>query len=152
MPAGSTVFVDTNVLVHAEDEADPQRQRQCHEWIAALWASRLGRLSTQVLGEYYVAVTRKLAKPLTQGDARAKVRRLQLWQPWQVDHQTVETAWAMEARFGMDYWDALVVACASQSGCSYLLTDDLRAGQQLGAVSVVNPFETRPTELLPAHD
>lgn len=145
MPA---VFVDTNVLLRAEDDADAAKQARCHEWLDALWATRQGRLSTQVLNEYYVAVTSRIARPLTQGDARAKIRRMQLWRPWEIDHQTVETAWGVEARLGLAYWDALLVASASQSGCEYLLTDDLEHGRQIGAVTIVNPFRTQPSELL----
>lgn len=148
MPSGSTVFVDTNVLVYADDARDPGKQQRCQDWLKALWASRKGRLSTQVLNEYYVAATRKLPKPLTQGDARAKVRRMQLWQPWSIDHQTVETAWAVEARYGFSYWDALIVASASHAGCGWLLTEDLQHRQQIGAVTVVNPFQAEPSELI----
>jgi predicted nucleic acid-binding protein len=98
-----------------------------------------------VLHEYYVQVTRKPG--LAQGDARAKVRRFQLWQPWQIDHQTVETAWGVEARFGLSYWDALIVAAAAQSGCTHLLSEDLRHGQQIDAVTIINPFLVGPGEL-----
>jgi predicted nucleic acid-binding protein len=150
MPTASTVFVDTNILVYAEDTRVPEKQRRCQEWLKALWASRRGRLSTQVLNEYYVAATRKLPKPLTQGDARAKVRRMQLWQPWAVDHQTVETAWAVEARFGLSYWDSLIIASASHAGCGWLLTEDLQHGQKIGALTIVSPFQAEPTEIIPA--
>lgn len=145
MPA---VFVDTSVLLRAEDDADGAWQARCREWLDALWSTRQGRVSTQVLNEYYVAVTRRVGRPLSQGDARAKLRRMQLWKPWQVDHQTVETAWGVEARLGLDYWDALLVASASQCGCDYLLTDDLEHGQKIGAVTIVNPFRMQPSELL----
>lgn len=150
MPSGSIVFVDTSVLVYADDDAVPAKLQRCQEWLDRLWRTRAGRLSTQVLNEYYAAATRKIPRPLTQGDARAKVRRMQLWQPWQIDHQTVETAWAVEARFGLHYWDALIVASASHAGCTHLLTEDLQPGQQIGAVTVVNPFQADPADLLPA--
>ena len=89
-------------------------------------------------------------KVLIEGRQRAKVRRYQRWRPWQVDHQTVETAWGIEARFGVPYWDALIVASAQHTGCGYLLTEDLQHGQQLGAVTVMNPFSVQPHELLSA--
>jgi predicted nucleic acid-binding protein len=148
MPSASIVFVDTNVLVYADDDAVEAKQMRCQQWLALLWRQRIGRLSTQVLNEYYVAATRKIPQPLTQGDARAKVRRMQLWQPWQIDHQTVETAWAMEARFRLHYWDALIVASASHAGCTHLLSEDMQHGQQLGAVTLVNPFQVSPDEFL----
>jgi predicted nucleic acid-binding protein len=144
-----SLLVDANVLVYADDLSDGEKNRKAVEWLDLLWASRLGRVSTQVLNEYYVTVTRKLKPGLTQGDARAKVRRYQLWQPWQIDHQTVETAWGIEARFAVHYWDALIVASAQQAGCRYLLTEDLQHGQQLGPVTIVNPFIVQPRELLP---
>jgi predicted nucleic acid-binding protein len=150
MPTGSIVFVDTNVLVYADDDAVQAKQERCQEWLERLWRQRNGRLSTQVLNEYYVAATRKIPRPLTQGDARAKVRRMQLWQPWQIDHQTVETAWAMEARFGLNYWDALIVASASHAGCTHLLSEDMQHGQQLGAVTLIDPFQASPGEFGPA--
>jgi predicted nucleic acid-binding protein len=78
------------------------------------------------------------------------VRRFQLWQPWQIDHQTVETAWGVEARFGLNYWDALIVAAAAQSGATHVLTVDIPAmphGQQIDGVTLLNPFLVTPAEL-----
>ncbi|MFM2059611.1 MAG: hypothetical protein RLY71_3996, partial [Pseudomonadota bacterium] len=53
MPSASTVFVDTNVLLYADDAADAVKHRRALDWLQALWLSRAGRLSTQVLNEYY---------------------------------------------------------------------------------------------------
>lgn len=145
MPSGSIVFVDTKVLIYADDTRDAGKQSRAREWLLMLWQQRSGRLSTQVLNEYYVNVTRKLG--LAQGDARAKVRRFQLWQPWQMDHQTVETAWGVEARFGLSYWDSLIVAAAAQSGCTHLLSEDLQHGQRIDAVTIINPFFVAPSAL-----
>lgn len=149
MPSGSTVFVDTNVLVYAEDRAHPDKHRVARQWLRELWVRRLGRLSTQVLNEFYVTVTRKLAPAMPPGDARAEVRRFQRWQPWLVDHATVESAWAVESRFGLHFWDALMVASAQQQGCRWLLTEDLQHDQTFDTVQVVNPFLAGP-ELLDA--
>ena len=145
MPTASIVFVDTNVLLYADDTRDAVKQAQSRNWLLALWQRRSGRLSTQVLNEYYANVTRKLKLP--QGDARAKVRRFQLWQPWQIDHQTVETAWGIEARFGLSYWDSLIVAAAAQAGCTHVLSEDMRHEQHYGAVQVINPFKADITML-----
>ena len=133
------VFVDTNVLLYADDTRDAVKQAQARSWLTQLWQRRSGRLSTQVLNEYYVNATRKLH--LQQGDARAKVRRFQLWQPWQIDHQTVETAWGIEARFGLTYWDCLIIAAASQTGCTHVLSEDMGHEQHYGSVQVINPFK-----------
>jgi predicted nucleic acid-binding protein len=144
-PAGSTVFVDTNVLLAADDSHDAARQTSIRHWLQALWQSRAGRVSTQVLNDYYVTATQHFGMP--RGDARAKLRRYQLWQPWQIDHQTVETAWGVEARFNLPYCDALMVAAAAQSGASHLLSLELPNQQQIDGVSIVNPLLVMPAEL-----
>lgn len=149
MPSVSTVFVDTNVLLYSEDAADPAKHRAAREWLRRLWTERCGRLSVQVLNEFYANATRKLRPPMPAGDARAEVRRYQRWQPWPNDHATIETAWAVESRFQLNFWDALVVAAALQQGCTLLLTEDLQHDLQIDGVRIVNPFLVGP-ELLDA--
>jgi predicted nucleic acid-binding protein len=143
MHSGKRIFVDTSVLVAADDAANAQRRTQVRGWLAHLWAARLGRVSTQVLNEYYVCVTQRIQPGLTQGDARAKLRRYQLWQPWVIDHQTVETAWGLEVRHQIDYWQALILASAVHSGCEAILSDALPL-VQYDQLSVINPFKTPP--------
>lgn len=107
-----------------------------------------GRLSTQVLNEYYVTVTRKLDPGMSREDTQADIRDLMSWNPLSVDAVLLNPAWAVESRFGLQYWDALIVASAHQSGCQYLLTEDLQDGQELDGVQVVNPFLHQPQSLL----
>lgn len=145
MPAGATtVFVDTQVLVYSEDRADASKHAAARAWLRDLWLRRCGRLSTPVLDEFYVCVTSQLSPPMPAGDARAEVRRYQRWQPWKVDHATVETAWAIESRFGLHYWDALMVAAAQQQGCAALLSEDLPQDQVIDGVRILNPYVTGP--------
>lgn len=150
MPNDSIVFVDTNVLLYAEDAAHADKHRIAREWLRSLWQERRGRLSVQVLNEFYVNATRKLKPPVAPGDARAEVRRYQRWQPWLNDHATVESAWAVEARYGLSYWDALMVAAAQHQDCTVLLTEDLQHDQQFERVRIVNPFRTAPKSLDPS--
>ena len=143
------VFVDTKVLISAEDGAEADKQHSALAWIERLWRARSGRLSTQVLNEFYVNVTRKLKPAMPQGDARARVRRYAAgWNPWQIDHATVETAWAMEARHGLQYWDCLVLAAAQHSGCTLVLSEDMQHQGRYGAVQVINPFLASIDEVL----
>ncbi|MBS0449422.1 MAG: PIN domain-containing protein [Proteobacteria bacterium] len=140
----SEIFVDTNVLVYAIDDQDPGKRDRAREWLAACWKHRCGRLSTQVLNEFYVNVRKKFPGPVSAGDARAEIRRYQAWRPWLIDHPTVETAWAVETRYGINYGDALMVAAAQHLGCSLLLTEDLQHDQQIDGVKIVSPFRVGP--------
>lgn len=143
------VFVDTNVLLYVVDDREIDKRDRARAWMAICWARRSGRISTQVLNEFYWNVGKKFTSALSRGDARAEVRRYQHWQPWVIDHATVESAWAVESRYRLSYWDAMMVAAAQQQGCELLLTEDLQHDQVIDGVRVINPFRVGP-ELLTA--
>lgn len=134
------VFVDTNVLVYHRDSTEPEKQRRAAEWMAHLWETGTGRLSLQVLHEYYVTVTRKLDPGLPASDAREDVGALRAWHPLPPDADLMEEAWAIEDRFGLSFWDAMIVAAARRLDCEILLTEDLQDGQDLGGMVVRSPF------------
>jgi len=140
------VFVDTNVLIYALDDADRKKQEAAREWRAVLWKKRQGRISFQVLQEFYVKVTRKW--PNVRQDARSEVLDLLAWRPVTVDGVIIEHAWKIQERYQLSFWDALIVAAAKSASCRYLLTEDLQAGQDLDGILVVNPFRDDPTSLL----
>jgi len=141
------VFVDTNVLLYAVDDKDLGKRDRARAWMAACWARRCGRLSTQVLNEFYWIARRKFSSAIAAGDARAEVRRYQHWRPWVVDHATVESAWAVETRYKLSYWDALMVASAQHQACTWLLTEDLQHGQDIDGLRILNPFLASPDTL-----
>ena len=144
--AGASVFVDSNVLLYAVDEADPDKQRVARNWRAELWKSRRGRVSFQVLGEFYVNAVRK--QPAAREEARAEVRDLLVWNPVVTDAALLERGWKLQDRYQLSYWDALIVAAARTALCRYLLTEDLQAGQELDGIEVVNPFLRSPESVL----
>jgi predicted nucleic acid-binding protein len=141
------VFVDTNVLVYARDASEGQKQERALAWLEHLWRTRGGRLSYQVLDEYYVTVTRKLRPGLPQADARADVRSLLAWDPVVVDAEVLESAWRLESRWRVSFWDAAILAAARSAGCEHLLTEDLEHGRTMGGVRVVDPFAGEPGAL-----
>jgi predicted nucleic acid-binding protein len=143
-----TVFVDTNVLVYARDAAQPGKQPVAGTWMDRLWATAEGRLSSQVLNEFYVTVTRKLRPGLSLAEARAEVMELMAWTPIPVTDDIVRHAWTIEDRFALSFWDALIVAAARAAGCRHLLTEDLQDGQDLDGVLVVDPFRHEPETVL----
>ena len=71
--------------------------------------------------------------------ARADVRDL-AWRPVPAGGDLLEAGWALEDRFGLSCWDALIVAAARTAGCEYLLTEDLQHGAELEGLRVVDPF------------
>ena len=146
------VFVDTHVLLYTVDERDPPRQARARDWLRWCWTERAGRISTQVLNEFYhQAITRfGTAAPVQQ--ARAQVRNLRQWQPPHLDTYVIDGAWALQDRHGLGYWDALIVSSAQQQGCRYLLSEQLPHLQRYESVQVLDPFLVGPDELPPTED
>lgn len=89
-------------------------------------------------------VTRKLRPGLERSVARADVRGLAKGRVFDPFSALAEIAWSVEDRFGVAWWDALIIAAAQSQGCRYLLTEDLQHGQRFGELEVVNPFVVEP--------
>jgi predicted nucleic acid-binding protein len=142
----SLIFVDSNVLLYALDNANLSKQSAAGKWRTELWKSQRGRVSFQVLSEFYVNAVRKLNASLE--DARAEVRDLLTWNPVTTDSLVMEHGWKIQDRYQLSYWDALIVAAAKVASCRYLLTEDLQAGQKLDGIEVVNPFSRDPESIL----
>ena len=143
----ASVFVDTNVLVYARDASEIEKQPQAEAWMRYLWQERSGRLSFQVLNEFYVTVTNKLAPGLGRVEARNEIRALLAWRPVSTDSRTLEGAYSLQDRHQLSWWDSLIVSAAQSAGCRYLLTEDLQHLQSLGDLTVLNPFESSPGSL-----
>ena len=143
----ATVFVDTNVLVYARDTSEAEKQPLAEAWMRHLWQERSGRLSFQVLHEFYVTVTGKLDPGLEPAEARNEVRTLLAWQPISMDRRVLEGAWSVQDRYQLAWWHSLIVAAARAAGCRYLLTEDLQHGQILEDLAILSPFESSPDAL-----
>ena len=137
------VFVDTNVLVYARDSSEGEKHERADAWVQHLWRRADARLSVQVLQEYYVTVTRKLRPGLSPEAVRADIKELTAWRPVESRPALLDAAWAIEDRFEISFWDALIVAAAHEAGCSHLLTDDLPTGMDFDGVVIVDPFRTQ---------
>ena len=141
MLAGST-FVDTNVLLYTFDSKNPQKQQRAREWIGSLWDKQSGRLSWQVLNEFYVNALRKLN--VNESEAREVVSLYSVWRPLALDFVTVERAWHWRDKTQTPYWDSLILASAEQLGCAWLLSEDFQNGRKFAAVTVIDPFTQAP--------
>ena len=144
--AAEYFFADTNLLLYTLDPRDPDKYRNADRWVKALWESGAGRLSWQVLHEYYASAIRKLKHPPTQ--ARLDVEGFLEWRPVGFDFVLFQRAWHWTDRAQTPFWDSLIVASAEAAGCAYLLSEDFQDGQKYDTVTIVNPFRHQPDELL----
>lgn len=132
------VFLDTNILVYAVtcDEGEQAKRERALEIIE----TEEFAISTQVLQEFYVTVTRKLAKPLTPEQALSWIEELEVFPCVAIEASLVKIAIENSVRYQTSYWDGAVLAAAQISGAPRLYSEDLNHGQRYGGVEVINPF------------
>lgn len=136
-------FVDSNVLIYAHDLDAGDKHDRAADIVTGLWASRNGVLSTQVLQEFYVNVTRKISKRIPRAKAREIIRNYALWQTEVIHPADVIRASEIEGTTKIGFWDALIVTAAVNAGAAKLLSEDLNDGQVIAGVTIENPFASR---------
>ena len=134
------VFVDTNILVYAHDRSAGEKHQRAQEIVLGLWESADGCLSLQILQEFYVTVTRKVAAPMNAESAVEIVRELSAWTVHEPDTDDLLAAIDIQRRYQISFWDAMIVRSANALGCDVLWSEDLNAGQVYGRVELKNPF------------
>jgi len=136
-------FVDTNVLIYAHDIDAGRKHGIAKDVLRELWATRTGILSAQVLQEFYVNATRKIRTPLPKPAARSVVSTYAAWSVDGITTADFTAAFQIEDDANINFWDALIVAVASRSGATRILSEDLSPGQVIAGVPIQNPFATK---------
>jgi predicted nucleic acid-binding protein len=144
MSADDGFFVDSNVLLYYVDPADWAKRKRAAEWLELLWTAGIGRLSWQVLHEFYWNAVKKLRlKPVS---AREMVEDLSQWRPVDTSLGLIQQAWQWIDAAQLSYWDALIVAAAQRSGARYLLSEDFQAGRHYDTIEILDPFANSPSD------
>lgn len=133
-------FVDSNVFLYAYDPTEGGRHEAARALLEDLWRRPAGALSVQVLQEFYVNATRRIAQPLDPDAATDRLRALARWQTHAPGAADVIAATAIHRRHKISFWDAMIVRSASALGCRVLWSEDLNPGQTYEGVEVRNPF------------
>jgi len=132
-------FVDTNVLIYAHDVDATAKHEIAKAVLRELWSERTGVLSMQVLQEFYVNVTKKIASPLSKDLARLVVSSYAIW-CMETTPTEISAAFRIEDESQIGFWDALIASSAVKSGATRILSEDLNPGQRIAGVIIENPF------------
>jgi len=133
-------FFDTNVLVYLFDADAARKQARARELLKQTVEEGLALLSTQVLQEFFVAVTRKLSVPLPPEQAERAARDLASLPIVQVDTEMILRAIATMRRYRLSFWDSLIVEAAMHGGAAILYSEDFQHGQVIEGMTIENPF------------
>jgi predicted nucleic acid-binding protein len=135
------ILVDTNVLVYAYDRTEPEKQSQARVVLDRIARVELGAISTQVLAEFFVTVTRKLAVPLAVSEAYERVSNyLQSWPVMDMTAIAVLEAIRGVRDHQLNFWDAQIWAIARLNQIAVVFSEDFSDGQVIEGVRFVDPF------------
>lgn len=134
-------LIDTNVLVYAYDVSEPERQRRALDVLHVLAERETGVVSTQIMAEMFVVLTRKLSSPLSVEQAvRSLTRHMRTWQvAYITDFIVLEAARGVRDH-AMSFWDAQVWATAKLNQIPVVLSEDFASGNVIEGVRFENPF------------
>lgn len=140
MSADLAAFVDSNVLVHALSDDEPEKQQRAREIVTRGFSEGCFAISTQVMLEVYVNVTRKAKIGLPPREAYEYVRALAEWPVIDMTAELVLAALGLAQRSKISPWDAAILVAARRAACTKVLSEDLGEGQIYGGITVENPF------------
>ena len=133
-------FVDTNVLVYAFDKSSSPKKQVAQLLLNELMEKDRLRVSTQILQELFVTLTRKVSQRCSNEEALAVLEDLSAWPMMVVDLAAIRAAVGLVDQAKLSFWDALVVVAAARTGAAVLYTEDLNDGQEILGVQIRNPF------------
>ncbi len=138
LEGSAKIFIDTNVVVYALDNADPAKRDRCRAILRSAAVSGRGVVSTQILQELFVVATRKLGMdPL---DAKDIVAAQENFEVVVMTPALIREAVDCSVLARLSFWDALVAVAAESAACAYLVTEDMNGGQLIRGVRVTSPF------------
>jgi len=135
------VFLDTNILIYAHDLDAGNKHHFALKVVKDLWEKRIGVLSTQILQEFYINMTKKIPKPISPLEAREIIRSYMCWEVKENHPMSIIRASEIEEKYRISFWDALVVVAAYEAKVDKISTEDLNSGQIIEGILIENPFE-----------
>jgi predicted nucleic acid-binding protein len=139
-----SALVDTNILVYAIDSSQGRKHERSMELVKKIFLEGGGAVSAQILSEFFVVSTKKLAKPLQAREAITFVKAVcesGNWEKMSHSHETVLKAAVLSAEERMEFWDALVAETMLENGVKEILTENDRDFRRIRGIKVVNPFK-----------
>lgn len=140
MSASDKYFIDSNIVVYAYDHHEPQKREKARQILKRGMMEENIVLSPQVLGEFYVVVTKKIRNPISPGAALGIIEVLSVFSAVEIDALLVIKGINIQMKYKVSYWDSLILAAAERAECNILLTEDMKDGEVFNNVTVTNPF------------
>jgi predicted nucleic acid-binding protein len=134
-------FVDSNILVYANDRSEKMKHERAKQILFDGISKQDIAVSTQVLSEFYVTVTKKIKIKLPMDIAKKEIELLRTIEIVEIDFNLIIQAINISTKNNLSYWDALILSAAQKARCTILYSEDLSTGQTMDTVTIINPFQ-----------
>ncbi|MCK4445503.1 MAG: PIN domain-containing protein [Candidatus Marinimicrobia bacterium] len=133
-------FIDTNILVYANDRTEKGKYERAKQILFNGIANEDIAISTQVLSEFYVTVTKKIKVKLPANTAKKEILLLKAIEIVEIDFNLIIQAINISDKNKLTYWDSLIIAAAQEARCNIVYSEDFNPDQTIGSVTIKNPF------------
>lgn len=133
-------FIDTNILVYANDRTEKGKYERAKQILFNGIANEDIAISTQVLSEFYVTVTKKIKVKLPANTAKKEILLLKVIEIVEIDFNLIIQAINISDKNKLTYWDSLIIAAAQEARCNIVYSEDFNPDQTIGSVTIKNPF------------
>jgi predicted nucleic acid-binding protein len=132
-------FVDTNIFVYAYTDDDKTKHPKAQKLIRDELKSQNTIISTQVLSEFYSAMTKiKIAHETINNIIYEIISASNVSA---ITVQTIEKALFLKEKYAYSWWDSLILSSAMESGCRRICSEDMRHGHIIeDSLVIENPF------------
>ena len=131
-------FIDSNVFIYAADSKNPVKRSISRKLISVAVASGRYKINVQVLNEFSSVAYRKLG--LTVDEIKAYLEMFRALPVLPVSADVTEKGLDVMNRYGLQFYDSLLLVSASESGCDEFISEDLNDGQVYDGILCRNPF------------
>ena len=138
-------FFDSNVLVYAAMDQDPRKQKIALFLFAEAVEHGTGAISLQVLREIANCMFKKSGSSFET--IRNDLNAFKALPRVPDSEDLLDRGMEIKERFGIQFYDALIVASAEAAGCDTIYSEDMADGAVYGSVHVVDPFKHSPGRL-----
>ena len=135
------VFFDSNVLVYIATNQDAAKKKVALELVASAIGSQNGFISLQVLREVANCMFKKSKDPVEH--IRETLSGFDALDCLGDSRKLLDRGMDIRDQYGIQFYDALIVATADKLGCTEIVSEDLNDEQVYCGMAVVNPFKKR---------
>jgi predicted nucleic acid-binding protein len=133
-------FIDTNILVYAHDRGDQAKQLISERLVLSGVENNTAVISTQVINEWFVTITKKIKTPLSVKVAREEIVLLRALEIVELSYEMILQSIDLQTSHKISFWDSLIVSAAQVSECHTLYSEDMQDGKKIGSLKIVNPY------------